>query len=211
VADFSTEVYFPNASSVILEGDFGCHALSTSDGEHWICSIRIPEGRFRYRFRVDHHIIIPDPFNSRYEVDDKQRYFSVWDTELEPEDDFPEESLGVMASDRTTPYGPFSHRSDFGPSSPHISALLGVKRMRRKLSHVAWVWTSASRTKTLVFERVIEPTSVILNYIDYHSIPDYGRWSVSCYLNGRLAGLTSVRVGPLVYSDAGAQAGARTG
>lgn len=125
---FLAEFLFPGAKSVTFSSDFGDYPLQPSDEERWQAQLSVPPGVHRYRYIVDGSWPFPDPFNARFQVDQRGRYFSVLDDEEPLLDHFPEKPMYLHLTDHipTAPNDVVSPIDRFGPMQQQLESQVVV-------------------------------------------------------------------------------------
>ncbi|HEY3364834.1 MAG TPA: hypothetical protein VGK74_07280 [Symbiobacteriaceae bacterium] len=201
--DFLAQFYFPGATQVTLQSDFGEFELHSDDGENWSASLIIPPGPHLYRFTVDRFHHFPDPFNCQYHLMDTG-YFSVWDATVGRINDFPEEPQSLFLTDTipqpTTLYG-LKQVREFGPLPSEVVAILTFEGIQRPDNHLVWVWQSPSGRQHLFAGEMIRPgCDYTFGAVPYELFAaEQGTWLLSCFLNGRTCGTICCVIRALGY------------
>lgn len=200
---FKAYFFCPQATSVVLESDHGSYLLQDMGNGHWTVDIQADElaSGCKYRYRVDGQGCFPDPINAHY-VTMEGSYFSVFTPEVRRTNDFPE----IPAALYHTSIMP--HRDTiailqptqrFGPGNPLMVAVLVVHNLRREENSVVWVWQAPSGRLYFFDDVVLRDHHIIFSAVHYDSLPEFGTWATSCYLNGRLCGTTECTVRSIGY------------
>jgi hypothetical protein len=196
---FRARCFFPRASRIVVEGDLGDHPLESVDGSRWFTLIEVPPGIWRYRFRVDGTLLLPDPFNSDSFVDERMGYYSVLHGDKDPSEDFPERVLQFILTDRLPDSGALPDPvTTFGPNQEAVVTLLFLEGMVRSANHLAWVWTTPTGRR-IHFSEVTPAHPCLYHALSLGEAMEPGNWSVSCFINGRLLAESSFTVKPLGY------------